>query len=270
MKRLILIVITVLMMLSGMLNCFSAAADSIGILSDLTLLDQLESQQLMANIEYHSRELEYQYNEGIRITRTLDGYGKPTSAKNQTVKTHQLLYALGYKGRSIDDNSLLFRDDIFIDYYRMRTGSVLEEYKKSGRMDLSAFIGRAKQEFDIFLKEVQKDNSRKNRINLLLQDKLLDKMYSDDLDNKSGYFEKVLALRLVSNTDKRNQSLYELMESRVRLKLLQELVDINRDTMEAYLDELKVIINMDYRYALSNEVSSLKNTLYKVFFSVYM
>jgi hypothetical protein len=39
--------------------------------------------------------------------------------------------------------------------------------------------------------------------------------------------------------------MYELMESRVRLKLLQELADINKGAVEAYLGKLKVVINND-------------------------
>jgi tRNA splicing endonuclease len=244
-KKSALLVAALILMLSGMLDCFCATNDSIGILSDLTLLDQLENKQLMENIEYYSSELEYQYNDGVRIIGLMEGYGKLPNTKPQQIKTHELLYALGYKGRYIEDTSLIFRDGIFMDYYEMRTAKVLEEYKKSGMLDFSAFIGRGQQEFDIFLKEIQKDDRKRNRVILLLQDKLTDKMFSDDVDNKSGYYGNVLALRSQSNSDKRNQSIYELMESRVRLKLLQELVDINRESIEAYLDKLKVTINND-------------------------
>ncbi len=269
-KRSALIAMTVILLFIGRLNSFCTDNGSIDIFSDLTMLKQLESQKLMKSIENYSRELQYQYNEGIRIDSQMDSYGKPVNPETQPVKTHELLYTLGYKGRSIEDRSLLFRDDIFTHYFNMRTGKVLEEYKKSGKFDLGVFIGRAKQDFHIFLKEVQKDENKKKRIILLLQDKLIDKMYSDDMANRSGYLDKVLALRLVSNSEKRNQSIYELMESRVRLKLLQELVAINQEAIKAQLGKLKVTISNSESGVLSfRHISDIeKRTILE--YSVYM
>lgn len=251
MKRSVIILLIILLMFSGIINCFSASADNTGIFSDLTLLGQLEDARLLESIEAYSLELDYRFHEGLRIARLMDGFGRKDSIKGQPVGAHELLYALGYKAMSIDDNSLLFRDNIFMDYYRVRTEKVLEEYRKSGNIDFKGFIGSGKNEFDMFLKNIQRDDKKADRIVLLLQDKLIDKMYSEDLKDKKGYFDKVLALRLASGSDRRNQSLYELMESRVRLKLLEELVNINKNALKVRLDSTKVVINADTSGILS-------------------
>lgn len=260
MRGLMLLLIIALLMPSGMLNCFCAAVEGTGILSDLTLLEQLESKQLADSIRNYSRELEYQYNEAVRITRKLDVYGNSAEASGLPVMPHEVLYLLGYVRGDVGDNSLLFRDKIFLDYYSVRTAKLLEGYKKSGKMDLVSFTRGSRQEFDKYISEVQGDGSRGDRAVLLLQDKLAAKLYSDDIENKGAYLDQLLALRLPANKDNRNRSLYELMESRVRLKLLEELAGIEKSTLRAYLADTKVFVNCEFGGVLSFQyISEIEN-----------
>lgn len=270
MKKLVLLVFVVFLLLSGMPEYVSAAYDGLNILSDLTLLDQLESQELLGDMSQYSKELEYQYNESARVRKLMEEYVKPSNMTARPAMTNEILYVLGCAQRGLDDNSLLFRDDIFTGYYRSRTSAVLEEYGKSGKIDFTSFSAGGKEDFGKYLSEIQKDAGKTDRLTLLLQDKLIGRLYTGESGNKAGYFDEVLALRKVSGRDKRNQAIYELMESRVRLKLIEELVNINKDILETCLADTRVLIKNDMSGTLSFRYISDVEKRTITDYSVYM
>lgn len=234
-KKFALLAITGFMLLACYKENVLAEEGSKGLMYDLVLLEQLESPQLYEYIKEYSVELVNHIDVTSGTIRSIKSGSKPAAA-------HEALFVLGYKARPLNDRAMLFRDELFMDYYRLRTSGVIEEYTKSGIIDVDSFIGRAKNDFDRFMAESMKEAAKRDRAVLLLQDKLVDRLLSDGVKDKEGYFGQVLDLRKASEWNNARQHIYELMESRVRLKLLEELLRINKAVVNNYLNGERVLL----------------------------
>lgn len=270
MKKWLAVLIIALLLFPGMNDFYCDASANADILSDLKLLEQLETAKLFKNAQDYSRELCHQFSEGSRLIELMDGLGSDITANTQPVGAGELLNALCYEAMELEDYSMLYRDSMFSDYYAMRTEKVIGEYVKTGKADLNSFMGSGGKDFSLFMSGLSKDAGKSERIILLLQEKLISKMYNNDLKDKSGYFDRMLALRAETDSSIRNKYIYELIESRVRIKLLEELVNINNKILRAYLEQTKVLVRTDKSGILSLQYTSdiEKGTLQK--YTVYL
>ncbi len=256
MKRWIIVFMAALLLFPGITDFhISASADS-GILSDLELLEQLETADYLKNMENYSTELYSIFNKGSRIIQFIDRFVEALPEGYLPFEANELQDVLQKKAEPSKDNSVLFRDSIFSDYYAIRTEKILEAYEKTGYADIAGFIGRAEKEFGLFMEGLLKDETRAERMILLLQEKLTCNMYYEGLTDKSRYFEQVLALRSEALAEARKRYAYELIESRTRIKLLEELVDINCGMLSERLEKVKVHIRTDTSGILSYQYAS--------------
>jgi hypothetical protein len=252
-KRFTLLVITSFLLFACFTENVRAEDSSKGLLHDLVLLEQLESPELFEYIKEYSVELRKYYDGASGTIRSIKSGSKPTVA-------HEALFVLGSYARPVNDRSMLFRDELFMDYYRLRTVGVLEEYKESGIFVFDSFIGKGRNDFDRFMAQGMTDAGKRDRAVLLLQDKLVDRLFSDAVKDKEAYFDQVLALRKASEWNNVRQRIYELMESRVRLRLLEELLQINKDTVSNYLNGERVLIKSSASGILSFKyISDVEN-----------
>lgn len=241
MKKLFVIFLTCVTVLYSFTGVFALEQGAPGdLFSDLTLIAKYEGPSELKVLQKYSEEVQQ-----IILDRKLNS---------------QMLYSIIYSGSYIgifDAASLnksinhrkdlqmdapLFRSELYNKYYKARTEKLLKTYRASGILDYGAFYKAGRAEFDGFMKTAFKNSQEKDKLFVLLQEKLTDKLIETELTKKKALGEELISLRLPANNKKCLDLLYQFFESRTRLELLREVAEIDRQELIKLTEGVSIVV----------------------------
>ncbi|HYE12096.1 MAG TPA: hypothetical protein VEF53_18145 [Patescibacteria group bacterium] len=241
MKKLFLIFAICTLSLYGILVCYAdISSNTFNITEDLPLTARLEPAE---NLKYIN-----QYNSSLQAI---------IAEQSINLNTLNSIFYLGSYGGSFDGGSLkrcleweqafkesspLYKSDLYKGYYKVRTEKVLQKYQTSEAFDYTAFIKAGRQEFDNYIKAPLKDASSIERLMVLLQGKILDKLIELEPLNRKILLDEAFALRLPANNSKSLDYIYQMFESRVRIQLLDQMVKANNQKLDKLNHKIGIVI----------------------------
>lgn len=160
---------------------------------------------------------------------------------------------------SFEEGAPLFKSELYKGYYGLRTEKILKQYQISEFFDYAVFIKTGRQEFDSYIKGAVKDQSGMWQLNLLLQEKILDKLTLIEPLRRKGFLDEVLDFGLPANRLKNLDCLYQMFESRVRLQLFDQMVDINNQKLQRLNLKIGIVITAQKSGKLLLQNEDIKN-----------
>lgn len=258
MKKLFLIFILCVLSLYGVLVCYADFQElPIDLMADLPLAQKFEPAE--------SQKLLNAYHDQLEIT---------LAEQRQSLNALNYIYFIGSSEGSFDAGSLyrsihvanppeaqiaLVDHELFKGYYSMRTNTILKQYQSSEVFDYNAFIKRARGEFDNYIKNVIKDQNKKEQLLVLLQSKLSDKLVELPPSNRKVLYDEILSLRQPANLSKALDHTYQVFESRVRMQLLRQMVEENQQKLNRLVEQIRVSIVYKHRGQLLLQSNDAKN-----------
>lgn len=244
MKRIIIVFIACILSLYGSLYCFanepSKTADLMG---DLPLAIKYETADNVRAISTYTSQVQGMLAEQILHLDKLNA-----------------LYYLGenrggFSGSSLqrclqqqfpfEEKAALFQSEVYKGYFAARTAKVLKEYSSSEAFDYAAFARNGRKEFDTYIKTAAVNPKVKERLIAELQAKLADKLTEVEPSKRKAVLEEIFALRLPVNYGRCMDYTYQLFESRVRLQLYSQLLEINRGKLEKLTSNIGMVISYE-------------------------
>lgn len=271
MKRAALFFLLLLMLQYPMLmSCYGdVQGQDSSLLADLTLLSSYESkteqEMLVSKAVVLSGLLDAEKALTDKLIRIQSGDTKAIRA----FERDSLLRIFQYKAADTSGSAFIFNDAIVEAYEQTRRASLDNLIAAKNNFDRITFLKAGPADFERFFKQIESKPEQSLRLTLLLQDKLMDKAKEENIPNKEAYFEEVLALRLPQNKSKLKSIAYQVLESRARLHLLEQLLYEDRQLIEKRLQELRVKVysstggSLDFSYTpISNPVEVKKYAVY--------
>ncbi len=266
MKRTLSILLLIFLLKATMLiHCYSEAQVPLP-LTDLKLLDSYES----------STQLEMLHEQEVRLTGMLEAImfmndklahlvsGEPEALT--VVDRDNLMALMAHHPDRLSQGAFIFGDALYGEYKLFRSGSLSKPSASAQGSDLTAFYRAAAVDFEKFYKQLESKPERMLRLTLLVQDKLMEKAMEKAVADRDAYFQEILALRMPGNKAALKQVSYQLLESRVRLDLLEQLFSEKRRVIEKQLQEclVKVYSNsggvLSFSYRPLSEPQETKST----------
>ena len=258
MKKLFLVFTLCSLSLYSILFCYADVDNKTAhIIDDLPLIAMLEDAKNLEYInEYHMRQQSIISEQCIYLN-----------------KLNTIYYLGGFKGNfdggslkkcldwdnTFEEGAPLFKSDTYMRYFSLRTDRILAHYQTSEFFDYAAFIKTGRQEFDHYIKGAVKDEADTWQLNLLMQEKLLDQIVLLEPLKRKGFLEEVLNLGLPVNKSKSLDCLYQLFESRVRLQLLDQMVELNKQKLQKFNNTIGIVITSEKGGKLLLYRKDLKN-----------
>lgn len=271
MKKAALFFLLVLMLQNVMLmNCFGDVGISDNLLlADLTQLSSYESKQQQEILENKavvlSRLLDAEKNLNDRLMRIQAGDAEAIKALDRD----SLLRIVQYNNVTFNP-AFIFNDAIFEEYRHIRLASLNKLRTVSTGFDRTTFLKAGPGDFEGFLKQIESKAEQSLKLTLLLQDKLMDKAKEEDLSDKDAYFEEVLALRLPQNKSKLQNIAYQMLESRARLEMLEQVVRKDCQLIRKSLRELRIKVYSSDGGSLAFNYLSVSNPVEVKKYAVYV
>jgi hypothetical protein len=164
---------------------------------------------------------------------------------------------LGYTNNKLDEDKLreilvwtpknnystlpLFNSSYFNEYNKLRFKDL--NYSFTGgkaKYDFKDFVANSRTVYDEFIKVTVVNETIQNNLLILLQDKLLDRMVTEAAEDKQQYFYDILSLRLDSKKSRSYEYVYEFFESKVRLQILEKMIDNNTFIIKQFMDKVNI------------------------------
>jgi hypothetical protein len=139
----------------------------------------------------------------------------------------------------------IFKSDIYKGYFSTRTQKVLEQHKTSEDFNYANFTKTGRQDFDNYIKTALKDENSRIQLITLLQGKLYDKLIELEPAKRKALLDETLALGLPENSSNAIDCIYQLFESRVRLQMFSQMVDINKQKIQHLNQRIGLVITAE-------------------------
>jgi hypothetical protein len=240
-KKLILIFALCTLSLFSILFCYADANNkTIHIIEDLPWVTRFEPADHLKYInEYNMSQQSIIAEQSINLNRlnTIFYVGN----YKESFDGGSLKKCLDWDS-SFEERAPLFNSELYKGYYSLRTGKILRQYQTSEFFDYAAFIKSGRQVFDGYIKSSVKDQSGLSQITFLLQEKLLDKLIELEPMKRKGFLDEALELGLPANSMKSLDCLYQMLESRVRLQLFDQMAVINKQKLQGLNLKIGIVI----------------------------
>lgn len=190
------------------------------------------------------------------------------------INTLNSIYYLGSKDVPMDGSSLkrclewdillsegapLFKSELYKGYFGIRTRKVLEEYKTSEYFNYADFIKTARQDFDSYVKTNVRDEYSREQLAVQLQGKLFDKLIELEPVKRKALLDETLALGTPANNGNAMDCVYQLFESRVRLQMFSQLVELNKQKIQQLNQKIGIVIKTEKKGQLQLQSKDLQS-----------
>ncbi len=220
------------------------------LIHDLTKLSSLYTTKEYQELTIYTNELLVKLNEQREFINTLGSLYYLGYAENKidAVKLKKLLQW----SSEYSEQSLLFSSSYFKEYMQLRINKLDTSFAGKAKYDTKGIAANSVKNYEEFAKSFEKDKAAKDKLFLILQDKLLDKLISEDVADKEKYLYDILSLRLESNMSVGMQYIYELFESQIRLRILEKIIYNNNKIVK----ELAVKVDKTFTVEEDSNVKS--------------
>lgn|GEM_PF-5335498 len=238
MKKLLLIFIICVLTLYSIMICYADLQVQAMDTSDLPLAMKYEPNENMKQLSAYQDQLQAVLAEQLQSLNTLNyiynlgSYQGSFSSKS--------IYSSMHWHYPHEENVPLFNSDMYKGYYKVRTEKLLKQYQSSEIFDYNAFVKSGRAEFDSYIKGSLKDQSSREKLMILLQSKLADKLIELAPSSRKVVFDEILSLRQPVNSSKGLDYAYQILESRVRLQLLGQMVDMNKQKLNKLVGNINI------------------------------
>lgn len=257
MKNIFLVISIVLCLFTRTYGVNDNAAGN-EVLKGLPDLNRLETSSGFEEDSRSSSELLQVLNEQEKLIQALNSHIYYGSINYSDIDSKTVYRLVNGKSSGLS-KSPLFAGAAYKGYYEARARKALNEYERSGILSLDSVTSDSRAIFDGYMNSLDKGEGE-NTV-LLLQYKLLDRLLYDNAYNAAAdrekYFSEILALRKPDKaaSEKRQDYIYQLFESRARLELLEQVTDRNRQVIcdKAKNIGIKLLAKNEYKaYIESN------------------
>jgi hypothetical protein len=244
-KKLFLIFTVCVFSLYSVMFCFAdLQTKAVDMMEDLPLALKLEAFENQKYLKAYNDQLLSILAEQVQSLNTLN-YIYYLGDYHGNFDGKSLQRCMKWKDEFVE-NAPLFNSDIYKGYYNIRTEKVLKEYQSSEAFDYASFTKTSRQEFDSYIKAALKDQNSRERLTVLVQSKLEDKLVEQKTDRRA-MFEEILSLRQPANYSKSLDYVFQLFESRVRIQLHRQMVDVNKLKLEKLIKNIGIVITAESR-----------------------
>lgn len=262
-KKLFLIFALCTLSLYSILFCYADTNNkTINILEDLPCITKFEPAINFKYInEYNTSQQSIIAEQGINLNKLniiyyLGNY-------KETFGGGSLKKCLDWD-HSFDEGAPLFKNEIYKGYYSLRTEKILKQYQSSEFFDYAAFIKIGRQEFDSYIKGALKDERDMLQLIMLLQEKILEKLIELEPLKRIVVLDETFDLGLPANRSKSLDCLYQMFESRVRLQLFDQMVEINKQKLQSLNLKIGIVMTTEKSGELlirNKDIKSLDNVV---------
>lgn len=244
MKRLALIFVLCILILYSIVFCYADVKNQpLNILEDLPLVTKYEAIDNLKYITVQNNNLQAILAE-MTINLNSLNYIYYTGSYVGSFNGSSLQNCLEWDN-AFEESSPLLKGEIYKGYYKLRTEKILKQYQNSEYFDYNAFRKVGRQQFDNYIKTVASNQSSKERLTVLLQEKLLDKLVELEPMKKRALMDEVMGLGLQINSSKNLDCLYQVFESRVRLQMFDQMAEMNKQKLQKLINDIRITITSD-------------------------
>lgn len=242
MRKLIVIFVICAAILYSIMLCYAGEEDSKQI--DLPLASKYETKEAQEQLNTFMTEgagvlTEQQLNLNILEGLNYLGYDYTRSFDGKS-----LARVMNWSG-DYTSAAPIYQSEIYKGYYKIRTEKLLNKYRNTRVFDNAAFVQTARQEFDNYIKATVKNESTRNQLVILLQEKLMDKLIELEPSKRKPVLDEIYSLRLADNAGLCNDYIYQIFERQVRTEALSQMLDINKKELTKLAHNIAVCITTD-------------------------
>lgn len=242
MRKLIVIFVICVAILYSVMLCYAGEEDSKQI--DIPLASKYETKEAQEQLNAFMTEgagvlTEQQLNLNILEGLNYLGYDYTRSFDGKS-----LARVMNWSG-DYAAYAPIYQSEIYKGYYKVRTEKLLNKYRNTRVFDNAAFAQTARQEFDNYIKAAVKNESTRNQLMILLQEKLMDKLIELEPSKRKPVLDEIYSLRLADNAGLCNDYIYQIFESQVRTEALSQMLDINKKELTKLAHNIAVCVTVD-------------------------
>jgi hypothetical protein len=228
MRKLLAIFMISVIALYGILLCY--ADEQVSIQKDLPLAMKFETKLFQDKLGDFNKEwevtlAEQQANLDVLGLLYYVGYTNSGSFDGRSLKRAMELK----KGLSMD--APIYKSELFKGYYQLRAEELKKQYSTSWPSDGDTFARQARLEFDNYMKSAIKDETARNKLVVMLQERLMDKLVELKPVERKAVLDEIYSLRLPSNASLCNDYIYQVFEYGARIQAVNQMLEANKEQL---------------------------------------